>query len=515
MSNSARPPFHPPTAPTATSPRGSDKKDELRLLINSRHPLITVETAEESRVEELLGDVAAELNVPLYVWSVTSGMARKNGAPIYGSDAPEQALANIALIRGDALFFLKDFARYCENDRVCRCLRELADSFREVRRSVIISAASLNLPADLSDEAIAFRLSLPDAEEMFAVVNEVLLQTSTESHTAVTLDLAGMKQLARNLVGLTRDEAARTLRMVLLARGKADAQLLDDALEAKRKALRQEGLLEYIPNRLDFSEVAGLSRMKDWLQKRRGALTPEGRQFGLEAPKGILIVGVQGCGKSLAAKAVAGEWGFDLARLDVGALYDKYVGESEKHLRQALDMAQQLAPIVLWIDEIEKGLASASVGSDADAGLSQRILATFLTWLQDRETGVFLAATSNNISTLPPELLRKGRFDEIFFVDLPGAEARAALFALHLKKRGRDAAGFDLQKLATASEGFSGAEIEQAIASGLYTAFSRKQPLSTDILLGELRGTQPLSVTRAEDVAALRVWARDRAVSAD
>ena len=329
------------------------------------------------------------------------------------------------------------------------------------------------------------------------------------------LDLTGMKQLAKNLVGLTRDEAARTLRMALLARGKADAQLLEDVLETKRKALRQEGLLEYVRQQSSFSDVAGLGRLKEWLRKRRGALTAEGRQFGLEPPKGILITGVQGCGKSLAAKAVAGEWGFDLARLDAGALYDKYIGESEKHLRKALDLAQQLAPIVLWIDEIEKGFAATSAGSDVDAGLSQRILATFLTWLQDRESGVFIAATSNNISALPPELLRKGRFDEIFFVDLPNDEARAALFALHLKKRGRDAGAFDLQKLAASSEGFSGAEIEQAIVSGLYTAFSQKQQLATEIILGELRSTQPLSVTRAEDIAALRAWARDRAVPAD
>ena len=522
MSNTSLPPLHPRLSraglqdASAAPPHQADqKKDELRLLVNSRHPLITIETAEEGRVEDLLQDVAAELGVPLFVWSVTTGMGRKDASPIYGSDAPEQALANIALIKGDALFLLKDFARYCENDRVCRRLRELAESFREARRSVVISAASLKLPPDLDDEAISFRLSMPDAADMLAVVKDVLSHASVEGRVSMDLDLTGMKQLAKNLVGLTRDEAARTLRMALLARGKADAQLLEDVLETKRKALRQEGLLEYVRQQSSFSDVAGLGRLKEWLRKRRGALTAEGRQFGLEPPKGILITGVQGCGKSLAAKAVAGEWGFDLARLDAGALYDKYIGELEKHLRKALDLAQQLAPIVLWIDEIEKGFAATSAGSDVDAGLSQRILATFLTWLQDRESGVFIAATSNNISALPPELLRKGRFDEIFFVDLPNDEARAALFALHLKKRGRDAGAFDLQKLAASSEGFSGAEIEQAIVSGLYTAFSQKQQLATEIILGELRSTQPLSVTRAEDIAALRAWARDRAVPAD
>ena len=224
---------------------------------------------------------------------------------------------------------------------------------------------------------------------------------------------------------------------------------------------------------------------------------------------------MQGCGKSLAAKAVSGEWGFELARLDAGALYDKFVGESEKKLRKGLELAQKMAPVVLWIDEIEKAFASASSGGDADAGLSQRLLATLLTWMQDRESGVFLAATSNNISALPPEMLRKGRFDEIFFVDLPTAAVRQSLFSLHLKKRGRDSATFDLPSLAGASEGFSGAEIEQSIISGLYTAFAAKQQLSTQILLAEISATQPLSVTRAEDVSAIRQWARTRAVPAD
>jgi SpoVK/Ycf46/Vps4 family AAA+-type ATPase len=255
--------------------------------------------------------------------------------------------------------------------------------------------------------------------------------------------------------------------------------------------------------------------LREWIAKRKSALTPEGRRFGLEPPRGILITGVQGCGKSLAARAVAGEWGFELARLDAGALYDKFVGESEKRLHKALELAQQLAPMVLWIDEIEKAFASAGSSGDADAGLSQRLLATLLTWMQGREGGVFLAATSNNITALPPEMMRKGRFDEIFFVDLPTPQVRAALFELHLRKRGRDASAFDLPRLAAAAEGFSGAEIEQAIVAGLYTAFAQNQQLTTEILLLEIRSTQPLSVTRAEEVESIRDWAKTRAAPAD
>jgi SpoVK/Ycf46/Vps4 family AAA+-type ATPase len=314
---------------------------------------------------------------------------------------------------------------------------------------------------------------------------------------------------------MPQQEAIRELRMCVLSRRKIDAGLLDAVLEAKRLAIRSDGLLETIRRDHSFTDIAGLSRLRDWVAKRKSAWTPEGQKFGLVPPKGVLITGVQGCGKSLAARSLAGEWGYELARLDAGALYDKYVGESEKKLHKALELAQRLSPLVLWIDEIEKAFASAGASGDADAGLSQRLVATLLTWMQDREPGVFLAATSNNISALPPEMLRKGRFDEIFFVDLPTAEVRVALFSLHLKKRARDPASFDLQKLASVSEGFSGAEIEQAIIAGLYTAFAQKQQLSTDILIAEIRGTQPLSVTRAEDIQAIRDWAKTRAVPAD
>ena len=492
-----------------------DKHDELRLLVNSRHPIITIETPEEERVEQLLLHVAAELAVPLYTWSVTAGLAKARGAPIYNTDNPEQAVANVALIQGDAIFLLKDFARYCENDRVCRRLRELAEKFRSERRSIIITAAALELPPDLRGDSVPFQLGLPTADELFPAVKNVLAEMNRTQQIPLALDIVGISQLTQNLVGLPQEEAMRALRMCILARRRMDAGLLDAVLDAKRDALRSDGLLETVRRDASFADVAGLRHLREWIAKRKSALTPEGRRFGLEPPKGILITGVQGCGKSLAARSVAGEWGYEMARLDAGALYDKFIGESEKKLQKALELAQKLAPMVLWIDEIEKAFASAGSSGDADAGLSQRLLATLLTWMQDRESGVFLAATSNNISALPPEMLRKGRFDEIFFVDLPSAEVRSALFALHLKKRGRDVASFDLPTLAAASEGFSGAEIEQAIVAGLYTAFSQKQQLTTEILVAEIRGTQPLSVTRAEDIQAIRDWAKTRAVPAD
>jgi SpoVK/Ycf46/Vps4 family AAA+-type ATPase len=493
-----------------------DKRDELRLLINSRHPIIAIETSEEARIEQMTAEIAAESGTPLFVWTVTTGLLRKGtDQPIYDTDDPAKALATVGLIRGDGIYLLKDFARFLEDPKLLRRLRELAAGFRDVRRSILLSAPVLKLPQELEDEAVEFHLGLPGTTQLFSVVQSTIAEVGGQLRVKVELDQAGLRQLAQNLIGLTLDEARRTLSKCILARGRVDARLLTDALEAKRASIRQEGVLEYLKTEDSFRDVAGLANLKEWLRRRRGAFSAEGKKFGLESPKGVLITGVQGCGKSLCAKAIAGEWTMQLARLDAGSLYDKFIGESEKRLRKALELAEQLAPMVLWIDEIEKGFAASGASADVDAGLTQRILATFLTWLQDRKPGVFLVATSNNISALPPELLRKGRFDEIFFVDLPDVDARAELFGVHLKRRGRDPAGFDLQALAAGAEGFSGAEIEQSIVAGLYTAFSKQQQLSTAILLEELRSTRPLSVTRAEDISKLRAWARDRAVPAN
>jgi ATP-dependent 26S proteasome regulatory subunit len=506
----------------ATSPGGSSgrvaspasaERDELQLLINSRTPIIIVETAEEDRLEDLLRTVAERLTLPLFTWTVTAGLERLGGAPIYNSGAPEQVLANIAEIRGDAVFLLKDFARYCDNDRISRRLRDLADQFRVSRRSIVLSGPSIPLPAELRNDSVAFELPLPTSNELLPCVNRVLADMGRSMR--VTLDVPEVEQIAHDLVGFTREQAMRTLRKCVLARGKADTSIVEAIVEAKREALRTDGLLEFLNADCSFAEIAGLKRLRDWCEQRHSAFTPEGQRFGLVPPKGVLITGVQGCGKSLAARSIAAEWGIDLVRLDPGGFYDKYVGESEKRIHKTLDLAQKLSPTVLWIDEIEKAFAAGGGSSEADAGLSQRLLGILLTWMQDRESGVFLAATSNNITVLPPEMVRKGRFDEIFFVDLPQADVRAALFALHLKKRQRDPANFDLERLAALSEGFSGAEIEQAIVSGLYAAFNSKQRLSTQILLVEIRSTQPLSVIRAEEVRAIREWARSRARLAD
>jgi SpoVK/Ycf46/Vps4 family AAA+-type ATPase len=273
--------------------------------------------------------------------------------------------------------------------------------------------------------------------------------------------------------------------------------------------------LEFLKVEGGLDSIGGLARLKGWLASRRGALTPEAARYGLEPPKGILILGVQGCGKSLCAKAVAREWGMQLLKFDCSTLFDKYVGESERNLRKSLQVAEAVAPSVLWIDEIEKMFPQAALHAEADAGLSARIFGSFLTWLQEKQAPVFVVATSNDVSSLPPELLRKGRFDEIFFVDLPDLEARKTIFAIHLKGHKPGPEGFDIDALAQAAEGFSGAEIQQAVASALYAAFAKKTGLTTEMILKEIHSTFPLSVTMREKVEALREWARDRTVPAD
>src|ERR1700730_15662754 len=281
----------PTSAADATAKH--NKHDELRLLVNSRHPIITAETAEEERLEQMLLEVATELSVPLFEWTVTAGLAKFGGAEIYNTEPPEQALANISLIQGDGIFLLKDFARYCDNDKICRRLRDLAEKFRTARRAIVISAASMQLPAELRSEAASFQLSLPSVDELLPKVKNVLADLNREQRIPVLLDSRGMAQLAQNLAGLSGEEVMRTLRMCILSRGRADAGLLDDVLDAKRQALKADGLIETVRRDTSFGDVAGLARLREWIAKRKSALTAEGQLFGLVAPKGILINGVE------------------------------------------------------------------------------------------------------------------------------------------------------------------------------------------------------------------------------
>jgi len=331
----------------------------------------------------------------------------------------------------------------------------------------------------------------------------------------MTLDEDDVRNLLSHLRGLTLMEVRKVLTQAMVADNELGPRDIERVLDTKREIVRRTGVLEYFPAEDDLSSIAGLGRLRRWLESRAAVFSDAARasQYGLEPPRGLLLVGVQGCGKSLCAKAVARTWKVPLIRLDPARLYNKYIGETEKNLRLAMETAERLAPVVLWVDEIEKSLGTS--GSDNDGGSAQRVLGTFLAWLQEKKESVFVVATSNDISRLPPELLRKGRFDEIFFVDLPEAAAREQILALHLRKRGRDPSEFDLAQLAELGDGFSGAELEQAIVSGLYAAFAEDRPLTTADVAREITDTKPLSTTMAEPIAALRSWARGRTVPAD
>ena len=487
---------------------------DLELLIESKYPLVAVETEEEDRLHDMLRRVTALLDVPLYLWTPVDGLTRpplKDAPP--DSRQPLLALAHVAAARDDGIYFFKDLHKYLDDPAVLRRVRDLAPVLARGRRAVILAAPHLDLPSEIRAIAAPFKLELPTLDELKLLIHNTVRDLVAKRKIKVELTPADLDQLAESLRGLTLFEAERALTRAIMEDMALTRTDLERIIEIKKGIIEREGLLDFWPRQDAFATVGGLRNLKAWLGQRRQAFTAKAREFGLDPPKGILLLGVQGCGKSLCAKAIAKEWELPLLKMEPGRLYDKFVGESEKSLERALDVAARLAPVILWIDEIEKGFAAVSQ-SESDAGLSKRIFGRLLAWLQDRPAPVFVAATCNDILSLPPEMMRKGRFDEIFFVDLPNPEERGEIFAIHIRKRKRNPAAFDLPRLVRAADGFSGAEIEQAIVSAMYAAFAAGSDLTTDLLIHELGSTRPLSVVRAEEVASLRAWASSRTVPA-
>jgi len=491
----------------------ADATHDLEALIQSRHPIVTIDTVEEERVDNLLQSVASTLHMPLFTWTVTHGLQRVGGeGAIYGTANPQMLVRHLATLTVRGIFHLKDLHVHLKDATVVRGLRDTVQAFLRSGSTAVLSGESIHLPGELAREAIPFVLHLPDRDELQLVVHQILRSLKQQHDVAVSLGPDGMESLLQALSGLTLNQARQAVAWAVLDDNALTAEDIPRVLRRKCEAVREEGLLEFYPPEGNTFELGGFDRLKAWLERARVGFTSEARALDLPAPRGILIVGVQGCGKSLAAKAIARAWKQPLLKLDAARLYDKYVGESEKNLRKALDFAEAIAPSILWVDEIEKGFAAH--GGEVDGGLSQRILGSFLSWLQERPAPVFVAATANDVLALPPELLRKGRFDEIFFVDLPQPAERAAIFRIHLTLRHQDPSKFDLPALTAASEGFSGAEIEQAIIASLYRALHDRQALTTAMLCEEMRGTQPLSVSRREDVERLRGMAKGRFVQA-
>jgi SpoVK/Ycf46/Vps4 family AAA+-type ATPase len=555
-----------------------DGLDRLKVLINSSTPIVVVETAEEMRAVNMVRNACTELNMATFEWSIADGLLRSgthgpaegqkmsvqaridqaavwsqgsrtqtqtrtvlspssgeaerlaravmssmgadaasaaSGSSIYNTREPVQALANMESMTIEAVFILKDFHRHMDDPVVVRRLRDVGQKFSANRRTVVLTAPELTVPPELATLVEYFDLPLPDRERLHEIIHDTFTRLSKTYTLKVQLDAAGVDAMAANLRGLTEEEAERAVSQALVTRYALCAETVTDVLEAKKQLLRHSGMLEFIEASDTMTAIGGLENLKHWLGQRRGAWEDSAREFGLEPPRGMIILGVQGCGKSLCARAVAGEWKLPLVKFDTSAVYDKYIGETEKRIRKVFQVAEGLAPCVLWIDELEKVFAGSGPDSaSADAGVSSRLLASFLSWMQDRKAPVFVAATCNNVTVLPPELIRKGRFDELFFVDLPNQAERKQIFAIQLTKRKRNPADFDLEKAAAAAKGYSGAEIDAAVQGALYAAYSEKKALTTQSLVDALAQTVPLSTTRAEEIAALREWARTRAVPA-
>jgi SpoVK/Ycf46/Vps4 family AAA+-type ATPase len=495
----------------------NDDAKRLADLINQRNPLIFAATQEEQEVLGLVRDHALAQGLDLRIWTVIDGLRDgliADQPPTPDTEHPAGALYYLTRQAKSTIVAALDLVTHLKDDRTLRLARQLVQSYANSGSTLILIDHADELPSVLAAESVRFELSLPGDAEIEELVKHTLRVRNRERPIEVSIHKDMFAAIIRNLSGLHRRQIVHIIAETVLDDHRFDGDDLNTVLARKRQALQTDGLLGFVeaPARLD--DIAGMRRLKSWLKLREGSLAPDARNFGIDSPRGILLLGVQGAGKSYCAKAIATAWQRPLLSIDVGALYDKYIGESERHLRDALRQAEVMAPVILWVDEIEKAFASAASRS-TDGGLSQRMFGALLTWMQEHKAPVFLVATANDIEALPPELLRKGRFDEIFFVDLPTDEVRRDVFAIHLRKRHRDPAKFDLPRLVAASKGFTGSEIEQAVISSLYEAFSLQRDLTTEDILAALMESPPLSVTMAERVADLRAWAKGRCVPAD
>ncbi len=486
---------------------------ELVTLIQSRTPIVAIESREEIQVLNVLTRASTHLNRSLYKWTITQGLVRVAGGEGRHETPkdPGEVLQHIWAMKMEGLYVFLDFHPYLDDARHIRMIKEVALYAERRRQTIVFLSHAVPVPEELKHLVAHFELSLPNETALMQTVARVAGKWAKEKRgKRLQVDKEALKILVKNLQGLTITEATRLARTAIYNDGAITKADLPEVTRAKHSLLNKEGVLSFEYNTTHFSEVGGLSRFKKWLEQRKAIFTGEKQVAGIDTPKGILLLGVQGGGKSLAAKAVAGTWGIALLRLDFGTLYNKYFGETERRTREALKMAETMAPCVLWLDEIEKGIATG----DNDNGTSKRLLGTLLTWMAERDSAVFIVATANDIQALPPELLRKGRLDEIFFVDLPDLATRKEIFAIHLAKRNLKPGTFDLGALAEASDGFSGSEIEQAVVASLYSCMHEPGLLSNEHLLEEINRTRPLSVVMKEKIDYMRAWARERTVPA-
>lgn len=485
---------------------------EISLYIKSRYPIIYLVTSEENRAERLVKNAADANKKACFFWSATEGYY--NTDKFGGKTDPVNALNTILKYTEPGLFILKDFHPFLEDPIIVRKLRDIVANLKKSYKTVIIISPVLELPPGLEKGITPIDVPLPSLTELKNTLFQLLKPLVAARKIVAKLDDPLVEKIVNAARGLTETEAENLFAKLIVSSKTFDERNLPTIVAEKKKLIRRSGLLEYY----DFSEnigtVGGLDKLKMWLNQRGMAFSQKARDFGLPEPKGIMLLGVQGCGKSLAAKATSTLWNLPLLKLDVGKIFDSYIGSSERNMREAISVAEALSPDILWLDEIDKAFSGVGSGQAGDSGTSARVFGTFLTWMQEKTAPVFVLATANNIENLPPELLRKGRFDEIFFIDLPSPEERNSIFSIHLKKRKRDPDSFNIDQFTEQTDGFTGAEIEQLVISGLYHAFGKDRDLMGGDILFEIREAVPFSVTYREKLDALRNWADKRARSA-
>ncbi|HIK56410.1 MAG TPA: AAA family ATPase [Synechococcales cyanobacterium M55_K2018_004] len=486
-------------------------KEDLSILIQAQYPLIYLVTSEEERAEQTIAAIAqSKPQRRVFIWTVTHGIVeygQPRNVTQHNTVSPEAAVEWVIRQREPGIFVFKDLHPFIDSPAVTRWLRDAVASFKDSQKAIILMSPVQNVPIELEKEVVVLDYPLPNMAELNEVLSQQLELTRSRRITTETRE-----KLLKAALGLTRDEAEKVYRKAHVTAGRLTEAEVDIVLSEKKQLIRRNGILEYIEEDETLDSVGGLEELKHWLRQRSNAFTERAREYGLPQPKGMLILGVPGCGKSLIAKTTSRLWGLPLLRLDMGRVYDgSMVGRSEANLRNALKTAESISPAILFIDEIDKAFAGSTGSADSDGGTSSRIFGSFLTWMQEKSSPVFVMATANRVERLPGEFLRKGRFDELFFVDLPNAEERKEIFRIHLSKRRRDIARFDLDQLVSVCDGFSGAEIEQALVAAMYEAFAQDREFTQLDIIAAIKATLPLSKTMSEQVTALRDWARQRA----
>jgi ATP-dependent 26S proteasome regulatory subunit len=495
---------------------------ELETLIRARYPILYIISSEEMRVQNLVEEIAKKRAKKAFEWSYSTGIVpagtsiqsqkHRNAATKDPLAALDQVIEQVE----PAIFIFKDFHPFLtkNNFAVVRKLKEIALHLKNSFKTIVLVSPVMEIPTELEKEMTVLNYPLPSREDLSELLDKIIADVKQFKQVIIDLDDVGRERLLQAALGLTLGEAENVFAKIIVKDERLSGEDVNEVFAEKQQIIRKSGLLEYYATSEGFASVGGLAVLKEWLSKRAMAFSNEARAFGLPAPKGILMLGVQGCGKSLCAKAVSTQWQLPLLRFDMGRMFGSLVGSSEENVRRAIAVAESVAPAILWVDEIDKAFAGSQGSGATDGGTTARVFGTFLTWLSEKSAPVFVVATANDISQLPPELLRKGRLDEIFFVDLPSRDERKEVFRIHINKRGRDANGFDLEALAQRSPDFSGAEIEEAINSALYDAFYSQAQLTTEHVLTALGETVPLAKTMDEQINRLRSWAEGRARNA-